>query len=423
MFKLQRIKIHQCRLVLPGTELEFKAGVNILLGKNGAGKTTLLKLVSAAMGSCFVDEFGADDLHVEYAYTIGDVGVACEVRQGQAGGGGPLAADAVSPRARNFYFKAEFSGPGCTLATAEIRGNRLDVTSAGSPLHSREINPMIAVVPSLDLVALIAAMMPPNDLAPAIRDALGERSRVTYRLDEASDWLRQTIRDFAVIFTAIDDDERWCLPNVRHTGASEEFRAALAEHRGRFADLPEVITLHSRDLPFLERACRQIGLSDISWTLSFLEHDRRLTETKRYGNSQVYVTTTGGTRLPLEKLSFGQLRLFGFFLHTMMHPHASVIDELTNGLHHEMIDCCLETIGEHQAFLATQNPLLIDYVGFASAEEARRTFILCELQSAANGEKAMLWRNMKEEEAREFYGDYEVGIQHANDILRKRGLW
>jgi len=237
------------------------------------------------------------------------------------------------------------------------------------------------------------------------------------------DWLRGTLREFAMLFRSTDDEERWCLANVRHAGAAGEFRAALAAHRGRFAELPEVITLHSRDLPFLERICRQIGLSDVSWTLFFLEHDRRDTEIKRYGNSQIFVTTTGGTRLPLEKLSFGQLRLFGFFLHSLMHPHAVVIDELTNGLHHEMIDCCLDTIGERQAFLATQNPLLIDYVGFASAEEARRTFILCDLQKGADGENSMIWRNMTDEEAGEFFGDYEVGVQHANDILRKRGLW
>jgi energy-coupling factor transporter ATP-binding protein EcfA2 len=423
MFKLQRLKVHQCRSVLPGTELEFNGGFNIPLGKNGAGKTTLLKLVSAAIGSCFADEFPFDDLHVEYQYTLDDIEISCEVQQGDAGGGVSLVGDAVAPRMRDFSFKAQFSGLNAERIVGQIRGNRLEITSEGVRLYSREISAMVPVAPSLDLVFFIALFLPESTLSTAVRKALGHRFRPTYRLDEGMDWLRETLRDFAIIFAATDDDEHWCLPNVRHIGAADEFQAALAAYRGRFAELPEVITLHSRDLPFLARACQQIGLSDVSWTLSFLEHDRRTNETKRYGNSQVYVTTTGGTRLPLEKLSFGQLRLFGFFLHSLMHPQAVVVDELTNGLHHEMIDCCLETIGKRQAFLATQNPLLIDYVGFASAEEARRTFILCDLRARADGEQAMLWRNMNEEEAREFFGDYEVGVQHANDILRKRGLW
>lgn len=419
MFKLQRLKVHQCRSVLPGTELEFNQGVNILLGKNGAGKTTLLKLVSAAIGSCFVDEFGADDLHVEYEYTFGEVRVVCEFRQTITLGDENLSTDTAVPRMPSVSFKVEFSGPSLTPLTGHIRVNRLDISGVGITTHSRQISPMLALAPSLDLVAFIAGAMP----SAHIRDAMGKKLLLTYRLDEGMDWLRGTLREFAIIFAETDHAERWCLPNVRHMGAADEFRAALAEYRGRFTDIPEVITLHSRDLPVLQRACRQIGLRDVSWTLSFLESDRRGTEIKRYGNSQVYVTTTGGTRLPLEKLSFGQLRLFGFFLHSMMHPHAVVVDELTNGLHHEMIDCCLDTIGERQAFLATQNPLLIDYVGFASAEDARRTFILCELQKGADGENSMTWRNMTEEEAGEFFGDYEIGVQHANDILRKRGLW
>jgi hypothetical protein len=201
------------------------------------------------------------------------------------------------------------------------------------------------------------------------------------------------------------------------------FRAAFAEYRNRFNELPEVLSTHSDQLPFLKRACNQIGLRDASWTLSFEELTRRDVETKRYGRSQLYVTTHGGTRFPLEKLSYGQLRLFAFFLHSAMHPHVVVADELTNGMHHEMVDTCIDTIGERQAFLATQNPLLLDHIGFDSADEVQRTFILCDLQSEPGGERSMRWRNMAAKDAHEFFADYQVGVQHTNDILRKRGLW
>jgi hypothetical protein len=88
-----------------------------------------------------------------------------------------------------------------------------------------------------------------------------------------------------------------------------------------------------------------------------------------------------------------------------------------------MIDLCLDTIGDRQSFLATQNPLLLDHIGFHSAEEVQRTFILCDLLEMTDGQESMQWRNMSGQEAGEFFGDYEVGIQHVNDILRTRGLW
>lgn len=77
----------------------------------------------------------------------------------------------------------------------------------------------------------------------------------------------------------------------------------------------------------------------------------------------------------------------------------------------------------HQAFLATQNPLLLDHLSFASAEEVQRTFLLCDVRDEADGQQTTLWRNMTSEEADEFFKDYQVGIQHVNDILRTRGLW
>lgn len=46
-------------------------------------------------------------------------------------------------------------------------------------------------------------------------------------------------------------------------------------------------------------------------------------------------------------------------------------------MHHAMIGQCIDLVGERQAFLATQNPLLIDSLGFSSLEEAQRTFVLC----------------------------------------------
>jgi recombinational DNA repair ATPase RecF len=42
--RLRRLKIEKFRNVVPGTELVFGDGMNVLLGRNGTGKTTLLQL-------------------------------------------------------------------------------------------------------------------------------------------------------------------------------------------------------------------------------------------------------------------------------------------------------------------------------------------------------------------------------------------
>lgn len=420
MLKLKRLKVHKCRSVQPGTELEFNDGLNLILGKNGAGKTTLLKLVAAAVGSNFAEEFHEDAIHVEYEYELHGLRIRCEFRHD----GAHEDEDPSSSRVQSPVFQALFSSPHDPPVAAEIRGGSITLSSEGGQREFK-VNATVLLVPGIDLVALIGSyLVGATNTAAAIQRAFSRfESKLTRRQDEALDWLRHTLDDLGLIFTELDDDERWCTTNVPHSGIASDLRGALAEYRHTFSDLPEVLTIHSERMPFLAQACAQIGLRDASWTFSFSEQVRRRENVKLYRDSKVFVTTHGGTRFPLEKLSFGQLRLFAFFLHSALHPHVIVADELTNGLHHEMVDCCLDTIGERQAFLATQNPLLLDHIGFDDADEVRRTFIICDLQAQADGEKVMRWRNMSAKEAYEFYADYKVGIQHVNAILRKRGLW
>ncbi|WP_309895424.1 AAA family ATPase [Archangium sp.] len=48
MNKLTKLSIRKFRNVAP-TTLEFRPGLNVLLGKNAAGKTTLLRLLSTVL--------------------------------------------------------------------------------------------------------------------------------------------------------------------------------------------------------------------------------------------------------------------------------------------------------------------------------------------------------------------------------------
>ncbi len=79
-------------------------------------------------------------------------------------------------------------------------------------------------------------------------------------------------------------------------------------------------------------------------------------------------------------------------------------------------------IGDRQAFLTSQNPLLLDYLVFDSVQQVKETFILCRSETI-DGRDKMSWRNLTDDEADMFYSAYKVGIEHVGEILRTRGLW
>lgn len=420
MLKLRRLKIHQFRSVAPGTELVFNDGFNIVLGKNGSGKTTLLKLIAGAVSSSFAGAFAGEALHVEYVYTLGALQLRAEVKQEDT-------SEAWLPRAfqtsqeRDSIFTAQVSHTDHSDPLEfTIEGDRLTVTYQGAS-HSRKISAVASILPSFDLTFAAAAVMKEASKLPPTYAPLYSPERLAHRFDEALEWIRSALEDLRVTFGETDTEEDWCEANTRYTGASALFKAALAEYRGAFSRLPEVLSLHGERMPLLREASERLSLGDVSLHMSLVEQSPL--GFKQYGRIQAYATTRAGARFPLEHLSFGQLRLFGFIFYAAMHPHVIIADELTNGLHHAMIDACIDTIGERQAFLATQNPLLLDHLGFESTDEVRRTFLLCDLRDGPDGQQTMVWRNMTTDEADDFFKDYQVGIQHVNDILRTRGLW
>jgi hypothetical protein len=124
----------------------------------------------------------------------------------------------------------------------------------------------------------------------------------------------------------------------------------------------------------------------------------------------------------LEDLSFGEQRLFAYYYYLACSPQMLIADELSNGMHHEMVRGCIEAIGPRQAFLATQNPLLLDYLEFASLDAVRESFVLCSREPGEDREW-MTMRQMSDDEGREFFGHYQAERSHVNEILRSLGLW
>jgi hypothetical protein len=99
-----------------------------------------------------------------------------------------------------------------------------------------------------------------------------------------------------------------------------------------------------------------------------------------------------------------------------------IADELVNGLHHLWIKDSMEAIGDRQAFLTSQNPLLFEYVNFESIEQVQACFITCK-SKLIDGAEQLVWQNMSHEHARSFFEAYQTGIESPGDILIIRGLW
>jgi hypothetical protein len=121
-------------------------------------------------------------------------------------------------------------------------------------------------------------------------------------------------------------------------------------------------------------------------------------------------------------LSYGQRWLLAFEAYLAQDALVVVADELVNGLHHQSIQTGLQHIGERQAFLTSQNPLLLDDLTLESPEQVARSFVRCAVVEHEGKEK-WEWRNLTEQEAQSVFEAHEVGIQQVSETLETRGLW
>jgi hypothetical protein len=181
------------------------------------------------------------------------------------------------------------------------------------------------------------------------------------------------------------------------------------------------------ELPFLKEFIQQCGFESAVLDLSLLGRE----PSKRDGNAEPvelnffgqprFLFTRKGGRVTIghDVLSYGQKRLLALLCYLETNPEHLIADELVNGLHHEWIEGIMQKIGARQTFLSSQNPLLLDYMEFASVDDVTSSFVLCEIDDSDR----VAWRNMSADEAKSFYSAYEVGIQHVGEILRTKGLW
>lgn len=427
---LKRLKIHRFRHVAPGTELEFSDRYNVLLGKNGTGKTTLLDLISMVLRSNFSSLRG-EEFDIEWQYVQDEDSVHVrflnEVKARRPGRGVNMApAHSYHP-----HVKLTFNLPQLGKHhqfEIEIDGTSLRFRERGEGWRDGSAVDVFGA--SLFKTSYFAMPMTDND-----DSALSSVSDVglrlfmagvdTYRFDESLD-----------VYHRMTADEPF------HLGNSFSPPSIHSQWQSNTPLSPQILVFYPiRHVPETPKP----GQSTTRVTLSF---DGSLTKfvdlapfqnmamslavegsaeedgitTWLLGRSEFLFTTSAGTTFNHHALSYGQKRLLAFLYYLDVNQHHVVADELVNGMHHDWIKACLELMGTRQAFLTSQNPLLLDYLPLESVEQVQRSFIQCTVRTSKK-KSEFVWSNLDVEDAKQLLADYDVGIQHVGELLRVRGLW
>jgi energy-coupling factor transporter ATP-binding protein EcfA2 len=440
--KLKRLKIERYRDVEP-CELRFSDRFNVLLGPNGAGKTTLLELISSVLRSRWDEPGSPVSLEVELASSWGTIsgrleavnpekpGRSDRVRDGNGGHRPPTAMPSAEPPAFCFEFIRAESGQKFEVRRdgdhvfAAIDGKRIEHTSWAIRMYG--LPPGGILCNAIQMIGGIPGG-PDEALAGEMQDAC--------RFDEALDVFRALTarRDTPL---PVGESLR---PQVIHRRLAAKFQgfrlvdtdalglvppSLLAQVEERVDDARTDISFADADLPFLAVTVRLLGLraglAKFELARKWIERDPRA-EAYAYDGLAFWFTRRDGSIFQDQHLSYGQKRLLAFLYYLDANPSIVIADELVNGLHHAWIEECVRAIGERQAFLTSQNPLLLDYLAFDSVEQVKETFILCRTEPDGDRDR-MIWRNMNDDEADMFFRAYKVGVEHVGEILRTRGLW
>lgn len=445
MVKLKRLKINRFLHVRPGSELRFDDGVNLVLGANATGKTALLGLLASVVGldfSAFVDETFA----LEFSLIIDD-GYALEMTlqcEGRPAAPPPAGDPRVTPHTeRSFQYTATIrrlsdglevvihGTPDHTRITSSAWGERTKGGPASSPLRPGFLRGALQNSPAeillgtwnffsaarvvrfdegLTCFAAMTGVAPPAQVVAAPQPA---EAVFTYHLRGA-------------VLEGFTPCTRNFLP-----GDSIE-HAIVSAHR----DGGGVVSITEHDSDAHQHALRGVSIflpyvlkilgypsAKIRPEVTSYRHDRA----KKQHHYTVrgftfFLDAPGGTTVHHDLLSHGQKRLLSYFYYLSTSPDFVIADELTNGMHRRWIDACMQAIGPRQAFLTSQNPLLFDSVEFASADEARRKFVVCRSE-VENGHEQLLWDNISADQAASFFSAYQLHIEPVGEILITRGLW
>lgn len=388
MAKLRRLRIEKFRNVVPGTELRFHDGLNVVLGQNGAGKTSLLELCAMALSSDFSR---LEDGELAITYDIesphGVLGVDVQVR-------------------RDWSYRARLEAPdhaelgrieaGPLSASAILPGAAEPIAVPNTPPHepfflSPALGQLTAYAADPDRVRIAGIHASARRIVDRFDEALGAFEVMTGN-GTADD---HVTGGRYVAFLQYGDPS--APEQVSLVSTAVRVPEAVARHieaEPVIVGDEQLILKHWR-LPFLERTIQLCGFVDGHMTLA-RQSLRPLPGgvEVRYGDLFFNFSLDDGTVITHRDLSYGEKRLFSFLYHLALNGDVVVADDLGNSLSAEWIEACVQEIGDRQAFLTIRSPALLDLLPLESAEPSRRSLVRCT-RERRDGKSVMVWENLE----------------------------
>lgn len=416
--KLKWLKIHSYRNVRPGTELRFDDGINLVLGQNGSGKTTLLGLLTCVAGNDF-SPLAEQVFDLEFELAHGTFSASVQVRNRRT----------KRPFHYEYEYDARLSHPeeprtcrivgSSTRTTVSIDGDAHDFPPS-TPFIRGFLGYYLDQLPQESPLRSGIWGLLPTDIA-RFDESLDAYLAMTGRHPVAQAAGTPAVASMSIAVTSggSQTSQRFTPENLSqyvaraHALPGGEYRPYLESHS------------EDHDFSFLTKAALLMGFHETGWkpqiTTSAIDPVESAHVFSVQGSAFTF-TRHDGTTINHDLLSYGQKRLLAYFYYLAATEHFVIADELVNGLHHRWIAACMEAIGDRQAFLTSQNPLLFEYIEFDSIEQVETCFITCKTE-LVDGAEQLVWQNLPPADARSFFESYQVGIESVGDILMTRALW
>lgn len=432
--RLVRLEINRFRHVKPGLELRFDEGINVLLGDNGTGKSTLLELICALVAGD-LRAYQRESFELEFDVVLGDERVSIKAQNHLVYREKLTALISDAPQDATWRYDIVFQRrDGSSHRIQATKGQTLVEVGDGS----KPTTPM-----SLPESPLFVSNFYERCVSLAL--GIGELDFRAFKVQQrllANNCLR--LDEGLEVFSALTHGlplpriprpsgaillsgfpwgnsvrrTQWLLEMIA-TYMPVSLLECLLAHGEPIHHKTEV-TVGSDKWPLLAELRDLLRVRDVQVTMQLVARE----ELEESGLSSVFgkpvfrITSHRGTTVTHDGLSYGEKRLLAFMYHAAASPQLVVADEVVNGMHPRWIGACLDAI-HGQAFITSQNPLLLDHLSFASAEEAQRRFVLC----AADDNGSWTWRNMELDAAAAFHRTYDEGVRSVGEILRTSGLW